>query len=66
MKIHQNTEKYWPITNICLAFDDEFDNDQADLIDPEQGGQQPGRSITDTIKEKTLNAVKIVGDVVNK
>ena len=48
------------------AFDDDFDNDQADLIDPEQGGQQPGRSITDTIKEKTLNAVKIVGDAVNK
>ena len=67
--MYENYSKYKeviPITNVYSAFDDDFDNDQADLIDPEQGGQQPARSITDTIKEKTLNAVKIVGDVVNK
>merc|ERR1711917_101049 len=64
----ENDDMVWDTTadHYQLACDDDFDNDQADLIDPEQGGQQPARSITNTIKEKTLNAVKIVGDVVNK
>ena len=65
MKISRNSEKIIINYQRISAFDDDFDNDQADLIDPGQGGQ-PERSITDTIKEKTLNAVKIVGDVVNK
>ena len=65
MKISRNSDKLLSIINVFSAFDDDFDNDQADLIDPGQGGQ-PERSITDAIKEKTLNAVKIVGDVVNK
>ena len=65
MKISRNSEKIIINYQRISAFDDDFDNDQADLIDPGQGGQ-PERTIADTIKEKTLNAVKIVGEVVNK